>query len=51
MRLSDTSLPGAIQLENRIGQLRSNDVSFDRIINFGITPRFLLGAFSILVNI
>jgi hypothetical protein len=51
MRFGYTSLPEAIQLEGYVGLLRSNDVTFCRIINFGATPRFPLDEFSILVNI
>ena len=51
MRLGHTSLPEVIQLECRVGLLRSNDVTFYRIINFGVMPLFPLGAFSILANI
>jgi hypothetical protein len=51
MRAGDTSLPEVIQVKGCVGRLRSNDVTFGRIINFGIAPRFGLGTFSILVNI
>jgi hypothetical protein len=51
MRLGHTSLPEAIQREGCVGSRCSNDVAFDRIIEFGITLRFPLGAFSILGNI
>ena len=51
MRLRDASLPEVIPLGCCAGRLRSNDVSFNRIINFGIAPRLWLGTFSILVNI